>query len=85
MPSEPLHARSPKRRSPFLSLSALSEASLSQAQGFALLALVCLVSLFLFMGDTLFNTRGEPREAVVAPRADGVLDWRTGLDRKSVV
>lgn len=66
MPSEPLHARSPKRRFPFLSLSALSEASLSQAQGFALLALVCLVSLFLFMGDTLFNTRGEPREAVVA-------------------
>lgn len=31
-----------------------------------LLFLVCLCTLFLFLGDTLFNTRGEPREAVVA-------------------
>lgn len=30
------------------------------------LAMACLVSLFLFMGETRFNTRGEPREAVVA-------------------
>ena len=27
---------------------------------------LCTVSLFLFLGLTLFNTRGEPREAVVA-------------------
>ena len=27
---------------------------------------LCIVTLFLFLGETLFNTRGEPREAVVA-------------------
>lgn len=31
-----------------------------------LLAILCVVSLFLFLGESLFNTRGEPREAVVA-------------------
>lgn len=31
-----------------------------------LLCIVCLLSLFLFLGDALFNTRGEPREAIVA-------------------
>lgn len=31
-----------------------------------LLCIVCLLSLFLFLGDTWFNTRGEPREAIVA-------------------
>ena len=30
------------------------------------LAALCVITLFLFLGDTLFNTRGEPREAVVA-------------------
>ena len=30
------------------------------------LAVACLLSLFLFMGEARFNTRGEPREAVVA-------------------
>lgn len=31
-----------------------------------LLALLCIVALLLFLGDTFFNTRGEPREAIVA-------------------
>lgn len=31
-----------------------------------LLLVACIVSLFLFLGDTLFNTRGSSREAVVA-------------------
>lgn len=31
-----------------------------------MLATVCILTLFLFLGETLFNTRGEPREAVVA-------------------
>ena len=31
-----------------------------------LLAALCVVGLFLFLGESLFNTRGEPREAVVA-------------------
>ena len=31
-----------------------------------ILCIICLLSLFLFLGDTLFNTRGEPREAIVA-------------------
>ncbi len=31
-----------------------------------LLALLCFCTLVPFLGDTLFNTRGEPREAVVA-------------------
>lgn len=31
-----------------------------------LLCIVCLLSLFLFLGATYFNTRGEPREAIVA-------------------
>ena len=30
------------------------------------LVALCGVSLFLFLGQTFFNTRGEPREAVVA-------------------
>lgn len=34
--------------------------------GTALLVVLCIFSLFLFLGDTLFNTRGEPREAIVA-------------------
>ena len=35
-------------------------------QATLLLALLCLCTLVPFLGDTLFNTRGEPREAVVA-------------------
>lgn len=31
-----------------------------------LLALLCIFSLLLFLGETFFNTRGEPREAIVA-------------------
>lgn len=31
-----------------------------------LLALLCVIALLLFLGDTFFNTRGEPREAIVA-------------------
>ena len=30
------------------------------------LAIICFVVLFLFMGETSFHTKGEPREAVVA-------------------
>lgn len=49
-----------------------------------LLALVCLLSLFLFLGDTLFNTRGEPREAVVAlsmlKEGNWVLPINNGID-----
>lgn len=33
---------------------------------FWLLALLCFLSLFLFMGNSHFHTRGEPREALVA-------------------
>lgn len=33
---------------------------------FWLLALTCFLSLFLFMGESHFHTRGEPREALVA-------------------
>ena len=31
-----------------------------------LLTLLCILSLLLFLGETFFNTRGEPREAIVA-------------------
>ena len=30
------------------------------------LALFCIAAFFLFLGSALFNTRGEPREAIVA-------------------
>lgn len=46
--------------------------------------LLCFITLFLFLGDTLFNTRGEPREAVVALSMlkDGnwVLPINNGVD-----
>lgn len=49
-----------------------------------LLLALCLFTLFLFLGDTLFNTRGEPREAVVALSMlqDGnwVLPINNGVD-----
>ena len=45
---------------------------------------LCIVTLFLFLGETLFNTRGEPREAVVALSMlqDGnwVLPVNNGVD-----
>lgn len=34
--------------------------------GLTLLFFLCLLSFFLFLGETVFNTRGEPREAIVA-------------------
>lgn len=49
-----------------------------------LLALVCAVTLFPFLGETLFNTRGEPREALVALSMveDGnwILPVNSGVD-----
>ena len=33
---------------------------------FLALAALCLIALFLFLGESSFHTRGEPREAVVA-------------------
>lgn len=48
------------------------------------LAALCLLTLFPFLGDTLFHTRGEPREAVVALSMlnDGnwVLPVNNGVD-----
>ena len=37
----------------------------SRSKLFWMLALLCFLSLFLFIGQTYFNTRGEPREALV--------------------
>lgn len=49
-----------------------------------LLLLLCCVVLLPFLGETLFNTRGEPREAVVALSMlkDGnwVLPINNGVD-----
>ena len=49
-----------------------------------LLLALCILTLCLFLGDTLFNTRGEPREAVVALSMlqDGnwVLPINNGVD-----
>ena len=36
-----------------------------RSKHFWILALLCFLSLFLFLGQTYFNTRGEPREALV--------------------
>ena len=48
------------------------------------LVLVCFITLFLFLGDTLFNTRGEPREAVVAlsmlKEGNWILPINNGVD-----
>ena len=35
-------------------------------QLFVLLLLVCVVTVFPFLGETLFQSKGEPREAIVA-------------------
>ncbi len=49
-----------------------------------MLALICIISLFFFLGETLFNTRGEPREAVVAvsmlEHGNWVLPVNNGVD-----
>lgn len=42
---------------------------------FWLLALLAVVSLLLFLGSSLFNTKGEPREAVVALSMLQSGDW----------
>ena len=48
------------------------------------LLLLCIISLFLFLGETSFHTRGEPREAVVALTMlkDGnwILPVNNGID-----
>ena len=49
-----------------------------------ILTAVCIVSLFLFLGEALFNTRGEPREAVVAlsmlEKGNWILPVNNGVD-----
>ena len=51
---------------------------------FWFLAAACVVSLFLCLGESLFNTRGEPREAVVAltmlTDGDWILPINNGVD-----
>lgn len=48
------------------------------------LAGLCVLSLFLFLGQTFFHTRGEPREAVVAlsmlQQANWVLPVNNGVE-----
>ncbi|MFW5604353.1 MAG: ArnT family glycosyltransferase, partial [Bacteroidales bacterium] len=39
------------------------------------LALFCIAAFFLFLGSALFNTRGEPREAIVAVSMIDNGDW----------
>ena len=31
-----------------------------------ILLIICILSLIIFLGNALFNTKGEPREAIVA-------------------
>lgn len=49
-----------------------------------LVTLMCLLTLFLFLGQSDFNTRGEPREALVAyamlERGNWVLPITNGVD-----
>ena len=49
-----------------------------------ILAGVCILSLFLFLGESLFNTRGEPREAIVAysmlDKGNWILPVNNGVD-----
>ncbi len=40
-----------------------------------MLALFCIAAFFLFLGSALFNTRGEPREAIVAVSMLDNGDW----------
>lgn len=49
-----------------------------------MLVILCFLGLFLFLGDTLFNTRGEPREAIVAvsmlKEGNWILPVNNGVD-----
>lgn len=48
-------------------MTTLSTDHTNETKVFAwLLFALCIATLFPFLGETLFNTRGEPREAVVA-------------------
>ena len=51
---------------------------------FLALATLCLIALFLFLGESSFHTRGEPREAVVAfsmlERGNWILPVNNGVD-----
>lgn len=42
---------------------------------FTILALLCFLSLFLFLGNSDFHTRGEPREALVAQAMIAEGNW----------
>lgn len=62
----------------------ISSSTLTLRRAFWLLAVLSVLLLFPFLGETLFNTRGEPREAVVALSMlrDGnwVLPVNNGID-----
>lgn len=49
-----------------------------------ILAAACFCSLFLFLGESMFNTKGEPREAVVAlsmlKEGNWILPVNNGVD-----
>lgn len=47
----------------------------SRHQYFWILALLCFLSLFLFLGQSHFHTRGEPREALVAQAMIAEGNW----------
>lgn len=55
-----------------------------QQRQFLFLLVVGIISLVLFLGDSLFNTKGEPREAVVAlsmlQSGDWVSPMNNGVD-----
>lgn len=44
----------------------MNNKKLSVKNLFWILALLCFISLFLFLGESYFHTRGEPREALVS-------------------
>ena len=44
----------------------MNNKELSVKNLFWILALLCFISLFLFLGESYFHTRGEPREALVS-------------------
>ena len=46
-----------------------------RSQYFWILALLCFLSLFLFLGQSHFHTRGEPREALVAQAMIAEGNW----------
>lgn len=69
-------------------MTTLNHTSLAESQSINrstwLLLLLCCVVLLPFLGETLFNTRGEPREAVVAlsmlKNGNWVLPINNGVD-----